>query len=97
MKTLDDHVIIYDDECPMCNLYTRAFVQTKMLDENGRQAYSVMDIELQALLDQQKACNEIALVDTNTRSVLYGIDSLFHVLAHSFPFMKPIFRLLVVH
>lgn len=97
MKTLDDHVIIYDDECPMCNLYTRAFVKTKMLDENGRQAYSVMNIELVALLDQQKACNEIALVNTNTKNVLYGIDSLFHVLGHSFPFMKPIFRMPAVH
>ncbi len=35
MKTLHNHVIFYDADCPMCNLYTNAFVKTGMLDSNG--------------------------------------------------------------
>jgi predicted DCC family thiol-disulfide oxidoreductase YuxK len=30
MKTLKDHVILYDAECPMCKVYTHAFTTTGM-------------------------------------------------------------------
>ncbi len=36
MKTLRNHTLIYDKECPMCNLYSKGFIQSGMLDENGR-------------------------------------------------------------
>jgi predicted DCC family thiol-disulfide oxidoreductase YuxK len=37
MKTLHNHIILYDAECPMCNLYTSAFVRNGLLD--NREAY----------------------------------------------------------
>lgn len=39
MRTLKDHVILYDEECPMCKLYTSAFVKSGMLEETGRTCY----------------------------------------------------------
>ena len=39
METLRDHTIIYDDECPMCNIYTRAFVKHGLLDKKGRKGF----------------------------------------------------------
>jgi hypothetical protein len=105
MKTLKDHVIIYDDECPMCpmcDLYTGAFVKTKMLDEKGREPYSWLPSSLKQHIDTRKACNEIALVNYRTGSVTYGVDSLFTILGHRFRFLKPLFlftpfRLLMKH
>jgi hypothetical protein len=102
MKTLKDHVIIYDDECPMCDLYTCAFVKTKMLDEKGREPYSWLPSSLKEQIDPEKARNEIALVNPRTGTVMYGIDSLFTILGHRFPFLKPVFsftpfRLLMKH
>lgn len=102
MKTLKDHVIIYDDECPMCDLYTRAFVKTKMLDEKGREPYSWLPSSIRQHIDSQKARNEIALVNSRTGDVMYGIDSLFTILGHRFQFLKPLFsftpfRLLMKH
>lgn len=97
MKTLKDHVILYDQDCPLCNAYTGAFVKTGMLDHNGRQPFSQADQHIKSLIDHERASDEIALIDMKTGSVRYGIDSLFKILAHRFPvlrclFSSPLFR-----
>lgn len=93
MKALENHIIIYDDECPMCKVYTRAFVQAGMLDENGRTSYSNMvEKERTASVDWSKARNEIALLNTKNGTAIYGIDSLLEVLGYNYPALKLIFR-----
>lgn len=91
MRTLNKHIIIYDDECPMCDLYTRAFVRSKMLEKGARVAFSAMDSSIEQGLDSDRSRNEIALIDVTTGKVSYGIDSLFAVIGHSFPVFKPLF------
>lgn len=91
MKTLSNHIILYDDECPMCNLYTRAFIKTNMLDKNGREAFSTMPDHLRQCIDQERACDEIALVDIRSGKVKYGVDSLFAILENRHTFLKPLF------
>lgn len=91
MKTLKNHTIIYDDECPMCNLYTSAFLHTGMLDKSGREAFS--NIKSSGYnLDIKRASNEIALVNKNDNTVTYGIHSLFLIIAHRFPFFNILFE-----
>jgi hypothetical protein len=92
MKTLKDHLILYDAECPMCNLYTQAFTSTGMLDTNGRAPYQNLETLSCPTVDRKRAVNEIALVNTKTGEVSYGIDSLFKVLANAFPIWKPLFN-----
>ncbi len=89
MKTLAHHTLVYDQECPMCDLYTKTFVETGMLDVNGRVAYGCARVP--AGFDNQRAKDEIALVDFKTGSVIYGVDSLLTVVGHSFPTLKRIF------
>ena len=91
MKTLKDHIILYDAECPMCKLYTNAFTKTGMLDLDGRVAYQQIPDAVCPYVDRQRAVNEIALVDTKTGEVNYGIQSLFKVIAHSFPILSGLF------
>jgi predicted DCC family thiol-disulfide oxidoreductase YuxK len=91
MKTLENHIIFYDAECPMCKLYTQAFVNTHMLDSAGRKSYQQMPQEVCPLVDMQRAVNEIALVNTNTGDVTYGVESLLKVITHSVPVLKPAF------
>ena len=91
MKTLENHVILYDAECPMCGLYSKAFVRMGMLSIEGRQTYQHMPKEICPLVDQQRAVNEIALVDTETGEVSYGIKSLFKVIGHAIPVFNPLF------
>jgi len=91
MKTLKNHIILYDAECPMCNLYTSAFTTTGMLDPSGRAPYQNTPDFACPLIDAQRAVNEIALIDKTTGEVRYGIDSLFAIIGTSFPIFKPLF------
>ena len=91
MKTLQNHIILYDDECPMCKAYTKAFIKTGMLEANGRDSYQNMPEEICPVVDRQRAVNEIALVNKITGDVSYGIASLFKIIGNSFPLFKPLF------
>jgi hypothetical protein len=76
MANLSDHLILYDAECPMCRSYTRAFVKTGMLDNNGRAAYQQEQaVQACPMVNLQRAVNEIALVNRQTGEVTYGIES----------------------
>lgn len=91
MKARKNHLILFDAECPMCRMYTQAFVESGMLDNDGRTAYQELPAQACPMLDRQRAVNEIALVDQETGEVTYGIESLFKVFAVSFPVLKPLF------
>jgi hypothetical protein len=91
MKTLKNHVILYDAECPMCKVYTNVFIKSGMLDVAGRVAYQQMPETVCPFVDKQRAVNEIALVNTQTGEVRYGVHSVFKVIANSFPIFKPLF------
>jgi predicted DCC family thiol-disulfide oxidoreductase YuxK len=93
MKTLNNHIILYDAECPMCKLYTNQFIKRGMLDADGRAPYQTMPETVCPYVDKQRAVNEIALVNTQTGEVEYGVKSLFKVIAHSFPVFEPLFTL----
>jgi len=91
MKTLKDHVVLFDGECPMCRTYTLAFVKTGMLDTDGRVDYqNGMDVVC-PVIDKQRAVDEIALVDLKSGEVTYGIKSLFKILANACPVFGPLF------
>jgi len=91
MKTLKKHVILFDAECPMCGFYTNAFVKTGMLESTGRVAYQDFPTETCPMLDQERAVNEIALVNQETGEVTYGVASLLKVIGTSFTFLMPLF------
>lgn len=83
MKTLQDHTLVYDQDCPLCELYTGAFVKTGMLDSNGRVAFGCARVP--AGFSNDRAKDEIALIDYRTGTVTYGVDSLLKVIGNSFP------------
>ncbi|MNK19693.1 hypothetical protein D3C87_379210 [compost metagenome] len=92
MKTLKNHLILFDEECPMCRMYTSTFVSTGLLDEEGRAAYQELPTQACPMVDRQRAANEIALVNQETGEVTYGIESLFKIFALMMPFFAPLFR-----
>jgi len=92
MKTLKNHIILYDADCPMCKLYTGQFVKRGMLDAEGRAPYQQIPEMVCPYVDRQRAMNEIALVNTQTGEVEYGVKSLFRVIAHSFPLLGGLFN-----
>lgn len=91
MNTLHNHVILYDKECPLCNLYTGAFIKTGMLDAAGRQNFCEINKTEYPALDVNRSRDEIALVNTQTGTITYGIDSLFKIIGHNFPLFRILF------
>lgn len=91
MKTLHGFIILYDAVCPLCRVYTNAFVQTGMLDKQGRQSYQEMPAACAVHVNHQRAVNEIALVNPVTGEVYYGIESLLKILGHAWPVFRPLF------
>lgn len=89
MKTLKDHVILYDAVCPMCNLYTKGFVNAGMLDKNGRLPYQDMPDKIACLVDRNRFTNEIALVHVPSGKVYYGVESLLRIIGNSVSFLQP--------
>jgi len=92
MKTLKNHLILFDSECPMCRAYTQAFVRSGMLDREGRAAYQSTLETVCPVIDRQRAVNEIALVNTQNGEVSYGVESLFKVIGNAWPVFGPLFR-----
>ncbi|NDI98443.1 hypothetical protein GWA97_05100 [Flavobacterium sp. LaA7.5] len=90
MKTLSNQTLLYDEDCPLCQAYTGAFVKSGMLDNNGRKPYAELNDSELAFIDANKAVNEIALIDRENNTVTYGIDSLIKVIGNSFPVVSTI-------
>jgi len=97
MKTLKNQTLLYDGGCPLCSVYTTGFIKAGMLDANGKKPYeSLTDAEKQ-FVDTRRACNEIALIDNDNKTVTYGIDSLLKVVGHSFPLIENVGNLKPIH
>ncbi|WP_310554868.1 hypothetical protein [Flavobacterium sp.] len=90
MKTLINQTLLYDEDCPLCRVYTKGFITAGMLDENGKKPYCQLSEEEEIFVDIKRASNEIALIDTKNKTVIYGINSLLKVVGHSFPWMEKV-------
>ncbi|MCJ8155315.1 DUF393 domain-containing protein [Chryseobacterium sp. SSA4.19] len=93
MKTLENHTLIYDNKCPMCNIYSKGFIKSGMLDKNGREAFTKLSFRNKNLIDFNRAKNEIALIDHKKNKVVYGLDSLLLIIGNSFPLLAKIIRI----
>lgn len=92
MRTLNNHKLIIDRDCPMCQLYGGAFEKTGMLEQGSCSPYQTVDGSISNQIDMAKARNEIAFYNTQTQEVFYGLDSLVHIITHNFSFLKPILK-----
>ncbi len=91
MKNNKNLIFFYDDQCPMCKLYSRWFVKAGLITEEGRQPFQNIFRFSQSKLDVLRAQNEIALLNKESGEVVYGIDSLFKLLQLKLPFLKCLF------
>ena len=90
MKTLKHQTLLYDADCPLCRVYTNGFISAGMLDVNGKKPFCQLTDQEQSFVDVRRASNEIALVDNENKTVIYGIDSLLKVIGFSFPWIEKV-------
>ena len=85
--------IVYDDTCPMCRWYTKAFVNAGLLEEDGRVSFSELDDrELIQCMDLERSRDEIPLLDREGGPTLYGIDSLVYLLGDKLPIIPRLMK-----
>lgn len=96
MKILNNHKLLIDNECPMCRIYGGAFEKYKYVEKGTCLAYQNADEYLMTVVDKDRARNEIALLDTKTNEVIYGIDALTKILALRIPLIGKIMDLTFV-
>jgi len=88
MKTLANHLLLFDAECPVCDAYSRALVKSGLINNDGRKAYqNELNSDTCPLVDRQRAVNEIALVNLQTGEVSYGAESILRLYAAEYPIL----------
>lgn len=75
-----NYILIYDDKCPLCAVYTSLFVKCGILTTEGRKNFTTVDEALLQKIDVVRSNNEIPLIDTAENKVYYGIDALLELL-----------------
>ncbi len=93
MNTLQNHVLLYDEDCPLCQWYSNIFIKNKLLDSNGRESYIEAVEQNKYPINPVTAQNKIALVNTQTHEVFYGADSMVKILGNSFPIIETLYKL----
>ncbi len=89
---LANKVIIYDDSCPMCKLYTNWFVAWGFLKPENRIGFSTAPSEVTSHVDLDRGRHEIPLFDRETNETIYGLRALTHILGSRWTWLKPLFR-----
>ncbi len=88
MKQHTSKAIIYDDSCPLCTAYTKAFVKTGFIEKERRLHFSNITPGLLSIIDINRSKNEIPLIDLTTKQVWYGTDALLEILGQKCPPIK---------
>lgn len=89
---LKDKVIIYDDSCPMCKLYTYWFVAWGFLQAENRMGFANVPTSISEKLDVDRGRHEIPLYDRRTGETIYGLNALTFILASRWKFLQPVFQ-----
>ena len=93
MKNNDQNsALIYDDNCPLCKAYTKAFVASGFLKKEHRISFSEVNIT-DHKIDWEKAKHEIPFVNLTTGEVKYGVDALAEILQQKIFFIQPLLRI----
>jgi len=82
--------LLYDEGCPLCNWYTKAFVKHDFISNETRLPYSQAVLENKLQFNHELAKNKIALVNAENNETLYGIDSLLYILGTKMPWIQKI-------
>jgi len=92
MKETDQ--LFYDENCPLCQWYSKKFVDVGMLEAEGRCSFSEVERHVSSgEVDHQKARDQIPLIISNINTTVYGIDALLYLIGKRFRVIEKIGRL----
>ncbi len=85
---IQNHKLLIDKNCPMCNIYGKTFKRLNMLDQESITPYQLVGESLTCTIDMHRAQNEVALHDTLTGKTIYGLDSMIEIFAQGKTWIK---------
>ncbi len=91
-------IIVYDNNCPMCQAYTKGFVKWGVLSAQDRVAFCELNPQQAGrYLDVQRSRHEIPLIDLAGGETLYGVDAMTYLIGRKIPFVGILMRNAMVH
>jgi hypothetical protein len=97
MKTLTNYKLLVDADCPMCRLYGNAFENAGMIERGTCSPYQTIDVSFAKMIDMTRAKNEIALLNTQTNEVVYGLNAIELIVGTRFELLAKVFQNQVVN
>lgn len=88
MIPMNQHLLLYDQDCPLCRWYTECFVKMGWIDASVRTSYQEANWQDMPEVNQQQARNKIALYHRMERKTFYGIDAMAEILKRPFPWIE---------
>jgi len=89
--------LLIDKDCPMCRTYARCFVKLNRLAKESIAPYQTIHEEDIKAINMERAKKEIALVNTSTGEVTYGLDSLIKIVTTENSIWNRILKSAIVH
>jgi len=94
---LTNHKLLLDNTCPMCTIYGNCFIRLAYVDKTTLSSYQHIEEEYSEHIDMELAQSKIALYDTESRSSLYGIDAILHIIEIKHKYIAQILRLPMIY
>lgn len=88
--------LLYDENCPLCIWYTRAFVKYGVISPEARLSYQIAAENQNIVFDRERARTEIAFVSEGSEPS-YGIDSMLKVIGNKWKIIGFIGRILPIY
>lgn len=85
---IQNHKLLIDKNCPMCNIYGKTFKKFNMLDQESITPYQNVGAELTDKINMHRAQNEVAFHDTVTGKTIYGLDSMIEIFSQGNHWIK---------
>lgn len=85
---IENHKLLIDKNCPMCNIYGKTFKKFNMLDQESITPYQMVGESLTSHIDMHRAQNEVALHNTLTGKTIYGLDSMIEIFSQRKKWIK---------
>lgn len=94
---ITNHKLLIDKHCPMCKAYGYCFTKLGIISEDTVRPYQDIETDFSKDIDMERARNEIALLDTESRKSVYGLNAMIKIVSHNSELLRLILNFGPIH
>lgn len=91
MYTLADKRIVFDGNCRVCTGLKVLMIRLGVIKEEHCSNFHALSLDLKQYIDPELFRNEMALLDLQTKTVLYGAEGIGYIFKSRFGFFRLLF------